>query len=126
MILVILIRVSRLAVCTMCVYNSTKRYAYCVDLNIDVAITSYSTRISRVLQDFYVWHCTHSSTPVRYGSTRIYYSYGTVATCTRTVLVPARRILFEIKYGTSTVQYSTVQYSTVAYSYNKYKRKKGA
>ena len=43
------------------------------------------------------------------GSTRIY--YGTVATCTRTV--PARRILFEIKYGTSTVQYSTVQYSTV-------------
>ena len=48
------------------------------------------------------------------GSTRIYYSYGTVATCTRTV--PARRILFEIKYGTSTVQYSTVQYSTVQYS----------
>ena len=46
------------------------------------------------------------------GSTRIY--YGTVATCTRTV--PARRILFEIKYGTSTVQYSTVQYSTVQYS----------
>ena len=111
MILVILIRVSRLAVCTMCVYNGTKRYAYCVDLNIYVAITSYSTRISRVLQDFYVWHCTHSSTPVRYGSTRIY--YGTVATCTRTVLVPARRILFEIKYGTSTVQYSTVQYSRV-------------
>ena len=48
------------------------------------------------------------------GSTRIYYSYGTVATCTRTV--PARRILFEMKYGTSTVQYSTVQYSTVQYS----------
>ena len=46
----------------MCVYNSTKRYAYCVDLNIDVAITSYSTRISRVLQDFYVRYCTHSST----------------------------------------------------------------
>ena len=85
MILVVAIRViSRLAVCTMCVYNSTKRYAYCVDLNIDVAITSYSTRISRVLQDFYVWYCTHSSTPVRYGSTRIYYGTGTVATCTRT------------------------------------------
>ena len=100
----------------MCVYNSTKRYAYCVDLNIDVAITSCSTRISRVLQDFYVWHST-VLTPVPYsgtirGSTRIY--YGTVATCTRTV--PARRILFEIKYGTSTVQYSTVQYSTVQYS----------
>ena len=50
------------------------------------------------------------------GSTRIYYGTGTVATCTRTVRVPARRILFEIKYGTSTVQYSTVQYSTVQYS----------
>ena len=53
------------------------------------------------------------------GSTRIYYGTGTVATCTRTV--PARRILFEIKYGTSTVQYSTVQYSTVQYSTVQYR-----
>ena len=59
-------------------------------------------------------------TPVRYGSTRIYYSYDTVpALFTRTrfgraeivppVLVRARGILFEIQYGTRTVQYSTVQ-----------------
>ena len=79
-------------------YNSTNRYAYRVDLNIDVAITSYST--VRVLQDVYVQYCTHSSTPVRYGSTRF---YGTAP-----VLVRARRILFEIKYGTSTVQYIRV------------------
>ena len=61
-------------------------------------------------------------TPVRYGSTRIYYSYeyGTVpALFTRfgraetvPVLVRARGILFEIKYGTRTVQYSTVQSRT--------------
>ena len=69
-----------------------------------------------------------------------YIYYGAVATCTRTRTVPARRILFEIKYGTrtvqystvqystvqySTVQYSTVQYSTVQYSYNKYKQERG-
>ena len=61
-----------------------------------------------------MWYCTHSSTPVRYGSTLIY--YGTVP-----VLVRARRILFEIKYGTSTVQYSTVQYNRVL-SYKIYSR----
>ena len=70
-------------------------------------------------------------TPVRYGSTRIYYSYGTVpALFTRfgraetvpvRVLVRARGILFEIQCGTRTVQYSTVAYS---YEY-KYKHERG-
>ena len=68
-------------------------------------------------------------TPVRYGSTRIYYSYGTVpALLTRfgraeivPVLVRARGILFEIQYGTRTVQYSTIAYS---YEY-KYKQERG-
>ena len=99
-------------------YNSTKRYAYRVDLNIDVAITSYSTRIARFL--FVVLYSLEYGTPVRYGSTRIYYSYGTVPALftirfgrpeTVPVLVRARGILFEIQYGTRTVQYSTVAYS---------------
>ena len=99
-------------------YNSTKRYAYRVDLNIDVAITSYSTRIARFL--FVVLYSLEYGTPVRYGSTRIYYSYGTVPALftirfgraeTVPVLVRARGILFEIQYGTRTVQYSTFAYS---------------
>ena len=112
------IRVSRLAGCTLCVYNSTKRYAYRVDLNIDVAITSYSTRIAGFL--FVVLYSLEYGTPVRYGSTGMYYSYGTVPALftirfgraeTVPVLVRARGILFEIQYGTRTVQYSTVAYS---------------
>ena len=104
-------------------YNSTKRYAYRVDLNIDVAITSYSTRIARFL--FVVLYSLEYGTPVRYGSTRIYYSYGTVPALftirfgraeTVPVLVRARGILFEIQYGTRTLQYSTVAYS-YKYSY---------
>ena len=100
-------------------YNSTKRYAYRVDLNIDVAITSYSTRIAGFL--FVVLYSLEYGTPVRYGSTRIYYSYGTVPALftirfggaeTVPVLVRARGILFEIQYGTRTVQYSTVQSRT--------------
>ena len=99
-------------------YNSTKRYAYRVDLNIYVAITNYSTRIAGFL--CVVLYSLEYGTPVRYGSTRIYYSYGTStvpALFTRfgraeTVLVPvlvrARGILFEIKYSTRTVQYSRV------------------
>ena len=97
-------------------YNSTKRYAYRVDLNIDVAITSYSTRIAGFL--CVVLYSLEYGTPVRYGSTRIYYSYGIVpALFTRfgraetvpvALLVRARGILFEIKYGTRTVQYSLV------------------
>ena len=58
----------------MCVYNSTKRYAYCVDLNIDVAITSYNTRISRVLQDFYVWYCTVLTPVLRYDTDLLEYT----------------------------------------------------
>ena len=106
-------------------YNSTKRYAYRVDLNIDVAITSYeySTRIAGFL--FVVPYSLEYGTPVRYGSTRIYYSYsygtvpalftirfGRAETVPVLVLVRARGILFEIQYGTRTVQYSTVAYST--------------
>ena len=100
-------------------YNSTKRYAYRVDLNIDVAITSYSTRTAGFL--FVVLYSLEYGTPVRYGSTRIYYSYGTVPALftirfgraeTVPVLVRARGILFEIQYGTRTVQYITVAYCT--------------
>ena len=108
-------------------YNSTKRYAYRVDLNIDVAITSYiNTRIAGFL--FVVLYSLEYGTPVRHGSTRIYFSYGTVPALftirfgraeTVPVLVRARGILFEIQYGTC-----TVQYSTVAYSY-KYKQERG-
>ena len=97
-------------------YNSTKRYAYRVDLNIYVAITSYSTRIAGFL--FVVLYSLEYGTPVRYGSTRIYYSYGTVPALftirfgrAETVLVPvlvrARGILFEIQYGTRTIQSRT-------------------
>ena len=109
-------------------YNSTKRYAYRVDLNIDVAITSYSTRIAGFLFVVLVLYSLEYGTPVRYGSTRIYYSYGTVPALftirfgraeTVPVLVRARGILFEVQYGTR-----TAQYSTVAYSY-KYKQERG-
>ena len=103
-------------------YNSTKRYAYRVDLNIDVAITSYSTRIAGFLFVVLVLYSLEYGTPVRYGYTRIYYSYsyGTVPALftirfgraeTVPVLVRARGILFVVKYGTRTSQYSTVAYS---------------
>ena len=109
-------------------YNSTKRYAYRVDLNIDVAITSYSTRIAGFLFVVLVLYSLEYGTPVRYGSTRIYYSYGTVPALftirfgraeTVPILVRARGILFEVQDGTR-----TAQYSTVAYSY-KYKQERG-
>ena len=109
-------------------YNSTKRYAYRVDLNIDVAITSYNTRIAGFLFVVLVLYSLEYGTPVRYGSTRIYCSYGTVPALftirfgraeTVPVLVRARGTLFEVQYGTR-----TAQYSTVAYSY-KYKQEKG-
>ena len=80
--------------------------------------------------------CTHSSTVLRYDTVLLEYttySYDTVVTVpalfTRfgraetvpPVLVRARGILFEIQYGTRTVQYSTVAYS---YEY-KYKQERG-
>ena len=108
-------------------YSSTKRYAYRVDLNIDVAITSYSTRIAGFL--FVVLYSLEYGTPVRYGSTRIYYSYGTVPALftirfgraeTVPVAVPVQglgetRYLYSYEHGEYCMKYSTVrvQYSTV-------------
>ena len=73
-------------------YNSTKRYAYRVDLNIDVAITSYSTRIAGFL--FVV---------LRYDTVLLEYT-------TRTVLY-----LYSYEHGEYCLKYSTVrvQYSAV-------------
>ena len=107
-------------------YNSTKRYAYRVDLNIDVAITSYSTRIAGFL--FVVLYSLEYGTPVRYGgSTRIYYSYGTVPALftirfgrAETVPVLCYKVweklyLYSHEHGEYCMKYSTVrvQYSTV-------------
>ena len=107
-------------------YNSTKRYnAYRVDLNIDVAITSYSTRIAGFL--FVVLYSLEYGTPVRYGSTRIYYSYGTVPALftirfgrAETVHVLYYKVweklyLYSYEHGEYCMKYSTVrvQYSTV-------------
>ena len=153
-------------------YYSTKRYAYRVDLNIDVAITSYSTRIagflfvvlvalfgggkgpgcgfkfagsrSRVpvrvrrskpygnlgvkLYDYdtftrppkYKYLCLYSleyGTPVRYGSTRIYYSYGTVPALFTIRFGRAETVpyLYSYEHGEYCLKYSTVrvQYSAV-------------
>ena len=95
--------------CHPCLTNPTLPPTSLVDLYIDVAITRSNTRISGLLS------AVLTPERVRYsGTIRVRYSYGRIAG----VRIPygrilcGRRILFELQYGTSTVQSYKFEYST--------------